>query len=56
MNTKQFDTLISYIDHAIDVKVEEAFGRDSLTETMVLHETYDELKELLVEEEGLDMQ
>lgn len=47
MTEEQLDKLLAYIDARLDEKIEEAFGRDSLYETIAKSEALDELRKSL---------
>ena len=48
MAEKQYEALLTYIDCRIDEKIEDAFGRDALNESVASCEAQQELRELLV--------
>jgi len=51
MTTQEFTALVDFIDALIDKKIGDAFGRDSLHESIRLSEFEKELKALLVDED-----
>ena len=51
MTTQEFITFVYFISALIDKKIEEAFGRDALHETLILSQYEKELKEILVDED-----
>ena len=54
MNQEQFDALLDYIDARIEEKIADAFGKDSLSETVRCTECRLDLKHLLIEKNQND--
>jgi hypothetical protein len=51
MTEEQFKAMLAYFNALIDEKIEDAFGRDSLHESIKVHECEAELRKVLVVEE-----
>lgn len=53
MNSPVLDALLNYIDARIDLKIEEAEGRDTTWESIRAREYYDDLKQVIRKLSGL---
>lgn len=50
MDQEQFDALLAYIDARIDEKIQQAFGRDSLSDGIRAEYLKDGAQKLIVED------